>query len=211
MGLSEERRAEFLEIGIRMPDTNPTITANLTFEPPITLNNCFIVGSVFIGRFSYIGNFTHVDQNTCIGRYCGVASSCTIAAQRHPLNWLSSHPFQYCAPQEPESVVRPWVRVSTEIGHDVLIGAGAIVMEGVTIGHGAVIGAGSLVTKNVPPYAIVFGSPARIIRYRFDERMVAELLELEWWNLPEDQIARLPFDDIRACIAMLLENRIATC
>ena len=80
--------------------------------------------------------------------------------------------------------VYPYKRV--KVGNDVWIGTKVIVMGGVTIGDGAVIGAGSIVTKDVPPYAIVAGVPAKIIRYRFSEEIVKELQNIKWWNLPED-------------------------
>ena len=77
------------------------------------------------------------------------------------------------------------------IGHDVWLGSGAMILSGVTIGHGAVVAAHALVTKDVPPYAIVGGNPARIIRYRFDDRTVSALLASAWWDLPKDQVAGL--------------------
>jgi tetrahydrodipicolinate N-succinyltransferase len=75
------------------------------------------------------------------------------------------------------------------IGSDVWIGAGAMILDGVNIGHGAVVGARSVVTKNVPPYAIVAGVPARIIRYRFTDEIIARLLEIAWWNLDDSVIS----------------------
>ena len=74
------------------------------------------------------------------------------------------------------------------IGHDVWIGRSAIVLAGVTVGDGSVIGAGSVVTKDVPPYAIVAGNPARLIRYRFDENVIQKLKEINWWNFSEARL-----------------------
>ena len=76
-------------------------------------------------------------------------------------------------------------------------------MDGLTIGDGAVIGANAVVTRDVPPYAIVGGIPARIIRYRFEPEIIEKLLALQWWNLPDEQIAALPFDDVAECIRIL--------
>ena len=79
-------------------------------------------------------------------------------------------------------------------------------MEGLTIGDGAVIGAGAVVTKDVPPYAVVGGIPAKVIKYRFDEDVIKELLEIKWWDLPEDKIKQIPFDtDIRESIRVMKE------
>ena len=77
------------------------------------------------------------------------------------------------------------------IGHDVWLGSGATILSGITIGHGAVVAAHALVTKDVPPYAIVGGNPAKIIRYRFDDGTIAALLEARWWDLPRERIATL--------------------
>jgi serine acetyltransferase len=74
------------------------------------------------------------------------------------------------------------------IGNDVWIGAKSTIMSGVKIGDGAVIGSGSVVAKDVPPYAIVVGNPAKVIKYRFDEQQIENLLEIAWWNWPEHKI-----------------------
>ena len=77
------------------------------------------------------------------------------------------------------------------IGHDVWLGSGAMILSGVTIGHGAVVAARAVVTRSVPPYAIVGGNPAALIRYRFDEKSIAALMASAWWDLPKDKIAEL--------------------
>jgi tetrahydrodipicolinate N-succinyltransferase len=79
----------------------------------------------------------------------------------------------------------------TSIGHDVWIGHSAIIMSGVKVGNGAVVGAGAIVTKDVPPYAIVAGNPAKIIRYRFTEEVIADLMEIKWWNLNNGDMFKL--------------------
>jgi lipopolysaccharide biosynthesis protein len=84
------------------------------------------------------------------------------------------------------------------IGNDVWIGAGALLKRGITVGHGAVIGARALVTRDVPPYAIVAGSPARIIRYRFDEETIARLLSLAWWRFKFTDLHDLDPTDMQA-------------
>lgn len=210
MSLSAEKSAEFSEKGITMPGLHPMIIGEMAFEPPVTLNGCVIVGPVTIGIFSYVGDFTRIDNFTTIGRYCSIASSCTIGAASHPLDWLSSHPFQYHAGTEPGVSKRQRDNPPTNIGHDVWIGANTVVLAGVTVGTGAVIGAGSFVTRNVPPYAVVVGTPAKGLRFRFPPQIAAELLGLAWWDLPIQDIAELPFDDIAACLAVLREKRAAT-
>ena len=92
------------------------------------------------------------------------------------------------------------------IGNDVWIGIKATIMPNITIGDGAVIGANAVVTKDVPPYAVVVGVPAKIIKYRFDEEIIKDLLELKWWNYSESFIKTLPFEDVRECIKLLRKN-----
>ena len=91
----------------------------------------------------------------------------------------------------------------TLIGSDVWIGSNSVILAGVTVGHGAVIGAGSVVTKNVPPYAIVFGNEAKVRRYRFDPDLIEDLLKTRWWELPAEAIRKLPLHDPRACVKAL--------
>ena len=188
---------DFKAKGVTVPGKPPFIHGDLSFEAPITLNNCVIGGPSFIGRFSYVGNFSYVESHTSIGRFCSIATSCTIGAAGHPLDWLSTHPFQY----------QGQIEKHTKIGHDVWIGANSVVLAGVTIGHGAVVGAGAVVTKDVPPYAIVTGTPAIIMRFRFSPNVIAELLSLQWWDLSGKEIQSLKFNDVDKCLAQLREIR----
>ena len=100
-----------------------------------------------------------------------------------------------------------WQSEPIHIGNDVWIGDEVFVKNGVTIGDGAVLGARSVVTKDVPPYAIVAGVPAKIIRYRFDEPTRQELLRLKWWELDDDIIRQIPYDNISAALQFLREVR----
>ena len=92
-------------------------------------------------------------------------------------------------------------------GNDVWIGRGAFIKNGLTLGDGCGIGARSVVTKDVPPYAIVAGNPAKLIRYRFSEDIIEKLLELKWWELDDDFLRLLPFEDMQKCISMLEQKR----
>lgn len=109
----------------------------------------------------------------------------------HPLDWVSSHPFQYSG-DSPRRYT-PEIR-HAHIGHDVWIGHSAIVLAGVSIGTGAVIATRSIVTQDVPPYAIVAGTPARILRFRHDETLIQQLLASHWWNHDITALQQLPLD-----------------
>ncbi len=131
------------------------------------------------------------------------------------MNTLSTSPFQYVYNRYemygdivvPKSNLINRAYYETTIGNDVWIGYRAFIKAGVTVGDGAVIGAGAVVTKDVEPYSIVGGVPAKIIRYRFEENIRKQLLDLKWWDLPEKFIATLPFADINACIEKIREYR----
>jgi acetyltransferase-like isoleucine patch superfamily enzyme len=113
----------------------------------------------YAGDYVYIGSYSEIAPHVKIGNYTSLSSFVVITGADHVYD-IPGMPIKFSG--RPESCI-------TEIGHDVLIGHGAIIMRGVKIGNGAVVGAGAVVTKDVPPYAIVGGVPAKIIRYRFNE------------------------------------------
>lgn len=147
-----------------------------------------------LGRHSYIG-CNCVINTAIIGDFCSIAGSVIIGAGEHPTDWVSTSPaFEAIKNSSPRKRFAhfeiPPMSVVT-IGSDVWIGDGVFIKSGVTIGHGAVIGARSVVTKDVEPYAIVGGTPARLIRYRFDENVRTRLLNSYWWELSDDEITKI--------------------
>lgn len=167
------------------------------------------------GKRTYVGEGTKMASNVVVGKFCSISDGCCIGISKNRTELLSTHPFQWCESNErlygdlkvpKENVVKLEPSEGVVIGNDVTIGYGTIVLGGVSIGDGVQIGAGSIVTKSIPPYAVAVGSPAKILRYRFDESTIKELLELKWWDYPEDFIVTLPFKNIPKCIELLKRN-----
>jgi len=124
-----------------------------------------------------------------IGSYCSIASGAQIfLGNHHRTDWISSYPFP--AFFEEASHIANFVlsRGDVTIGSDVWLCANCTILSGVTIGHGAVVGTGAVVTRDVEPYAVVVGNPARTVRFRFDEETRLALLEAAWWDWPMNEV-----------------------
>lgn len=144
-----------------------------------------------VGRYSYCGSnnsISHVE----IGSFCSIASYCAIGGSGHPIDEVSTSPVFYEKKNlfkkyfgRTNNISEPKV---TKIGHDVWIGESCFIKEGLRIGNGAVVGAHSVVTKDVPPYSIVVGSPAKVIKYRFDEGTIRNLQKIQWWDWKIEKI-----------------------
>jgi phosphonate metabolism protein (transferase hexapeptide repeat family) len=142
---------------------------------------------------SRVGDYSYTDGDaqmiyTTVGKFCSIASHVRINPGNHPMDRVSQHHFTYrramfgFGPSD-DAEFFAWRRAhACSVGHDVWIGHGATVMAGVNIGTGAVIGAGAVVTKDVAPYEIVGGVPARRIRMRFEAPVVEALLRIAWWD-----------------------------
>lgn len=186
-------------------------------EPYTHLLGGFLVPARF-GAFTY--SHSAFDIHTRIGRYGSIAWGVKLMGSAHPHQWAAMHPFSHnpgplpglgayladvgAAPLEPFAFAqRP---AAVMIGHDVWIGNEASLQRNITIGHGAVIGAQAVVTRDVPPYAIVAGSPARVIRYRFEESLIEDLLASEWWRYGPDVLQALDVRDPAGFLDRLRER-----
>ena len=156
----------------------------------------------------------HPRNRIVIGKYCSLASNVTIfAGGSHPIQHVTTHPLLLYLGRAEYSA---WSEACadddavTVVGNDVWIGDGALILSGVTIGDGAIIGARSTVARDVPPYSVVAGNPARVLRRRFSDTQVEALLEICWWNWPQEKIeaaaARLCSPEVDAFIALARES-----
>ena len=124
-----------------------------------------------------------------MGAYCSVAHGVEVLlAADHRTDWVTTYPFAAFEPSLADVAGHPASRGDVQVGNDVWLGSGCAILSGVTIGDGAVVAARALVTKDVPPYAIVGGVPARVLRYRFDPATIDRLLALRWWDWPHDRV-----------------------
>ena len=210
--------------GLRLPGLRQTgqLQADSRIEGPTS-----IISTVPHGAFLDVGAFCNLSggtiNNARFGRYCSVASGVTVGPHEHPTDWLTTSRTAYypkvngwdellAGPNlaQVHALKRPFAGSCpiTTIGADVWIGQGAFIKSGVTIGPGAIIGARATVLRDVPPYAIVVGTPGRVLRLRFPETVVARLLTLAWWRYSIYDLFEAPFDSIEAALDTI-EDMIA--
>ncbi|MGE2346607.1 CatB-related O-acetyltransferase [Enterobacter asburiae] len=179
-----------------------------------------------IGAFSYMGGkSTHMLHIESIGRFCSIAGNVVSGAMEHPTEFLSAHPIMQGALKwkalddfklKNKDMLLKSRNTNNEtnkqrfgkikIGNDVWIGEGAFIRRGVKIGDGAIIASHSLVSKDVAPYSIVGGVPAKHIRFRFERSIIDQLIELEWWNYGLSALEGVDFTDISQAIKKIKEN-----
>ncbi|MBB4231773.1 CatB-related O-acetyltransferase [Rhizobium mongolense] len=207
-----------------MPGETSTIAGSATvkvgmLEDPIHVGPACAVTAESIGRYCFVNAGTCIYDGVTIGRFVTFARNCQIGGAEHPIHYVSTSYFRILKswfPNDPVAqnaamIPNTWPKDRKRsnkivIGNDAWFGAASLVLRGVTIGDGAVIGAGAVVTKDVPPYAIVAGNPAKIIRYRFEPQIIEKLLRVRWWDRELDIILKLPLDDVGKTIDILLEE-----
>jgi phosphonate metabolism protein (transferase hexapeptide repeat family) len=183
---------------LRFKDFEPRI------HPTAELKSCrlgryAVIGERVILREVSVGDFSHFERHaeaiyTTIGKFCSIAANTRVNALEHPIERITSHKISY-RPNEffrylgVDAVFRERRRArKVSIGHDVWIGHGAVVMPGISIGNGAVVGANAVVTRDVEPFEIVAGTPARRLRMRFDEAVCQRVEVIGWWDWPVDML-----------------------
>ena len=144
-----------------------------------------------LGRHSYIGQCCVV-MNSCIKNFVSVAWNVTIGARNHPINLPSQHSFTY---NKYDKILSDHNMLQNEhrktvLHPDVWVGAGACILSGLNLSPGSVIGANSVVTKDTEPYGIYSGSPANLRRFRFDDKVISQLLDLSWWEQPDSILSK---------------------
>ena len=157
--------------------------------PMMGSSNEIKVGKHTYGPFPQIEGHKHILKNSSIGKYCSIGPRLRfIAHGRHVMHWVSTYPLTYLFNRRdlPENDHSPYQPI--HIGNDVWTGNNVRIKQNVTIGDGAIIAAESYVTGNVPPYAIVGGNPAKVIRYRFTPEQIEALLDIKWWDWDEELI-----------------------
>jgi acetyltransferase-like isoleucine patch superfamily enzyme len=186
----------------------PSILHNVRYGKYVDIGAQSVVLNTTIGDYTYIGPRAVIVRAN-IGRFCSIASEVHLGTGSHPTAAVSSHPIFYLARAD-----RGWDFVEndlreefdeTNLGNDVWIGAKVCVRDGVRIGDGVMVGAGAVVVKDLEPYGIYGGVPAKLIRFRFPELVIEKLLEFKWWDREPDWLRRHAhsFNDINSFITLL--------
>lgn len=169
---------------------NYMISPNSNIGKKVMIRDKTEIANISIGDYSYISGPRSFVRNAEIGKFCSIARDVVIGVEGHNYNWLTTSPI----------ITSTWYEFINEnhideprkgqviIKNDVWIGLNAIIFPGITIGDGAVIAAGAIVTKDVEPYSIVGGNPAKHIKYRFSKEIIEKLLDIKWWDWKDTKI-----------------------
>lgn len=187
-------------------------SADCSFGAGVKIFQSAMVAATDIGRYSYVGEGCRI-RNSSIGSFTSIGPDVLVAPGVHPTNFVSTYPGFYSTQASGavsffahDDVVE---HRRVDIGSDVWIGARAIILDGVRVGNGAIIAAGSIVTRDVAPFTIVGGIPARLIKFRFSPEEIVLLNKICWWNMDVEQIKLLAptFADLAEFCAVVAEKR----
>jgi acetyltransferase-like isoleucine patch superfamily enzyme len=171
-----------------------SVKSNVRFADHTNVAVPFYLNNVSLGEYSYVARNCSI-TNTAIGRFCSIGPNFSCGLGIHPVKGISTAPMFYSTAKQNGVTLAEDNKIDefrqTTIGNDVFIGANVTVLDGVSIENGAVIGAGAVVTKNIPPYAIAVGVPAKVVNYRFSKAQICELQKLEWWNFHRERLQEI--------------------
>jgi len=208
ISLFQNKSFETKKINSSISVGSSSIIINSSFESSANLDKNSCINRCSVGKYFGLGNFSYI-ADADIGKFCTFASRVSISPFNHPTNLLSIHEFQYKNLEyafnetimKKDSAIQDELREKrTFIGNDVWIGDNAVVLKGVSLNHGVIVGAGSVVTKNIEPYSIVVGNPARVTKKRFEDKVIEELLVLKWWDLSIADLKGCDFKNIEKAI-----------
>ena len=172
---------------------HPSAIRNSKLHPTAKVGTDCNIVNCSMGRYSYIGSNTNVSMTT-VGAFTSISANCSIGGGAHPIDWVSTSP----AFTDARSILRVNIvpnhfepHKQTEIGNDVWIGTHVLIKAGVRIGDGAIIGMGSVVTKDVGPYEIWAGNPAKCIKKRFNDEIIDGLRKSKWWEYDVEKLQSL--------------------
>ena len=204
----QNKSFEIKKINSSISVGSSSIIIDSSFENTANIDKNSCINRCSIGKYFGLGNFSYV-ADTDIGKFCTFASRISISPFNHPTNLLSVHEFQYRNLEQAfsETIIKTKSTIQDElrekrtfIGNDVWIGDNAVVLKGISLNHGVIVGAGSVVTKDVEPYSIVVGNPARVTKKRFKDKTIEELLALKWWDLSIADMKGCDFQNIEKAI-----------
>lgn len=212
-----------------MHGPNPDIKHPILLHPRVGfLKSLVDAENIEIGDFTYyddpagpehfvekcvLYHYPFIGDRLVIGRYCAIAEGAKFVMNgaNHAMAGFSTYPFNIFGNGWEEGFdPTTWskeLRGDTVVGNDVWIGMEALLMPGVAVGHGAIVAARAVVSRDVPPYSIVAGNPAKVVKHRFDPRTVARLLAVAWWDWPVDKVSR-NLDAIRGTDISRLEQAV---
>ncbi len=169
-----------------------TIYGSVSIDEGSKIFRVHLEGNITIGRFSSLwGPNIHIFSRmhgVKIGSFCSIARNVSIQEDGHNPHRITTYLLERNLLNRPLRESAMVSKGAINIGNDVWIGSGAQILSGVTVGDGAIIAAGAVITKDVPPYAVAAGNPAKIVKYRFKQKKIDELLALQWWNWPVERI-----------------------
>jgi len=193
-----------------------TLLLDVEYSGPISFGDFCRVRRTKVGKYSGSGNNCEITDCE-IGAFCSFGENITFNAGKHPKDWLTTSLFatnpgfwsyatEYAEAEH--STLRYIWRSPVIIGNDVWIGNNVVILTGVTVGDGAILGANSVVTKDIPPYSIAVGSPAKVKAMRFDDNTIQRLLHAQWWNNSIEFLLKLPVNDVEKTLMILEENQL---